>query len=313
MRYPILFSPEDDIIDICWDNVFKAIFTQDIPPSQGALKRLISAFIGRSVDVLAVVANEPPALGRGDRQIRYDIRVRFDQGELANVEMTLNPQGFEALRLEYYAARLYSSQDIQGADKTFGDLTHTYQIAIIGRKRLFGDEPPVHQFRYYDQENKVSLGGRTRIIVVELEKAAGLLGEPVSEMSPAERWTVFFRYVTDPQQRDVINKILTYEEGIAMAGEVLLSISKDEAERARLESEYKYRLDRQSEMVQARRDGLVEGELIGLKKGELIGLKKEEQHLFEERREIARKLLTMGLSPDQIARATGLAPGEIPL
>ena len=63
-------------------------------------------------------------------------------------------------------------------------------------------------------------------------------------MSSAERWTVFFRYVTDSGKRDLINEILGYEEGIAMAGEVLLTISRDEEERARLESEFKYELDR---------------------------------------------------------------------
>jgi hypothetical protein len=46
---------------------------------------------------------------------------------------------------------------------------------------------------------------------------------------------------------------------LAMASEVLISISKDEVERARLMSEYKFEVDHQSKMVQARRTG----ELIG--------------------------------------------------
>jgi predicted transposase YdaD len=82
-----------------------------------------------------------------------------------------------------------------------------------------------------------------------------------------------------------------------MAGEVLLTISRDEAERARLESEFKYQLDRQSDMVSSRR----EGERIGLEKG-----------MLKERREIARRAKALGLSPDQIAAITGLDPGEAP-
>jgi hypothetical protein len=39
----------------------------------------------------------------------------------------------------------------------------------------------------------------------------------------------------------------------AMASEVLISISKDEVERARLMSEYKFEVDHQSKMVHARR------------------------------------------------------------
>jgi predicted transposase/invertase (TIGR01784 family) len=283
MNY-IQFEDDDDIIEICQDNVFKTIFTGDDPRSQGALKKLISTYIGREVEVLAVIANEPPLSDIRDRQIRYDIRVKFNQGELANVEMSLHPKSFETLRLEYYAARLYSSQEIQGTDKTYKDLTQTYQIAIIRGKQLYEDRELVHHFEYYDPELGVRLGGRTKIIVVELEKAAATTGKPVSEMSGEEMWALFFRFAKERKRRPLVNKVLRKEEGIAMAAEMLLRISRDEAERARLESEFKYAMDYQSEMVTARR---------------------------EERAEVARNLKIMGLSPEQIRTATSLSLDEI--
>ena len=45
-----------------------------------------------------------------------------------------------------------------------------------------------------------------------------------------------------------------------MASEVLMTISRDEIERARLMSEYKYELDTQSRLVEAKREGIKEGE-----------------------------------------------------
>jgi hypothetical protein len=94
-----------------------------------------------------------------------------------------------------------------------------------------------------------------------------------------------------------------------MAGEELLTISRDELERARLESEYKYELDRQCELL----DALAE---VAAAKEEAAAAKaaKEEAErlLFEGMRETARNLKAMGLPPDQIAQATGLAPGELP-
>jgi predicted transposase/invertase (TIGR01784 family) len=143
--------------------------------------------------------------------------------------------------------------------------------------------------------------------VVELEKGEGLLKKRVQDLSPLERWALFFRYLTDPGKRELINELLKEEEGIAMASEVLLEISRDEKQRAWLESEYKYAVDRQSDLVSARREGLaegkvegwaegrVEGEQLGLEKGERLGLEKT-----------ARRLRAMGLSPEQIAEATGL-------
>ena len=47
-----------------------------------------------------------------------------------------------------------------------------------------------------------------------------------------------------------------------MAGQVLLTISKDEQERARLTSEYKHIVDQQSKVVDARRAGAAERDII---------------------------------------------------
>jgi len=44
-----------------------------------------------------------------------------------------------------------------------------------------------------------------------------------------------------------------------MASEVLITISKDEIERARLESELKYELDTQSKLAYAKQEGREEG------------------------------------------------------
>ena len=71
-----------------------------------------------------------------------------------------------------------------------------------------------------------------------------------------------------------------------MASEVLLKISKDEIERARLMSEYKYQLDTQSKLVQAER----EGERKGMRKGRQEG----EQRIID--------LLKSGKSPEDILR-----------
>jgi len=62
-------------------------------------------------------------------------------------------------------------------------------------------------------------------------------------------WAVYFEYLTDKEKRRKINEIMELEEGIAMASEVLITISKNEIERARLLSEMKYELDMQSKLA----------------------------------------------------------------
>jgi len=62
-----------------------------------------------------------------------------------------------------------------------------------------------------------------------------------------------------------------------MASEVLLTISRDEAERARLLSEEKYQLDLQSKLVHAKR----QGEQIGRKEGRKEGHKEGRNEIIE--------------------------------
>ncbi|MCL1995099.1 MAG: hypothetical protein FWG63_02745, partial [Defluviitaleaceae bacterium] len=77
----------------------KATFTKDTPESRGALEYLLSAIIMRKLTVLSIVANEPPVDDVNERQIRYDIQCKFDDDELCNIEMTLNPDSSEPVRL----------------------------------------------------------------------------------------------------------------------------------------------------------------------------------------------------------------------
>ncbi|GHV21925.1 hypothetical protein FACS189494_08010 [Spirochaetia bacterium] len=288
----IKFEVTDDIIDICRDNVFKAVFTKDNPKSLGALEILISCLIKQDITVTSITANEPPIDSLSDRQIRFDINCKSRTGELINTEMTMFPDDFEPVRLEFYSGKLFTGQNIRGKDMTYNDLKPTYQISFLLGKVFFKDDSLIHHFEYYDPESKVSLGGRSRIITVELIKLDKTVEKSVSEMTMEERWSFFFRYITDKTKRNKINEILDCEEGIAMASEVLISISRDEIERARLISEFKYEMDHQSKMVQAKNRGLEEGRKEGREKG------------LEEGRNEGRKellsLLKSGKSPEEI-------------
>jgi predicted transposase/invertase (TIGR01784 family) len=281
---PVYLDDADDPVDIRYDNVFKAVFTRNTPESRTALSRLVSAITNRPLTVLSITANEPPVDSLRDRQIRFDIPCKTGDGEPVNSEMSLNPDAFELVRLEFLAGKLFTGQDIRGSDKTYDDLKAAYQIAILAKGRFCVDDSLVHSFEYYDPERGVSLGGRSRIITVELAKAEGSVEKPAGEMTAAELWAVYFRYLTDRSKRTKINEVIASEEGIAMASEVLITISKDEIERARLMSEWKYEMDNQSKLVQAKRDGI---------------------------KEVAQNAKRIGVPVEQIAQMTGLSEQQI--
>jgi hypothetical protein len=121
-------------------------------------RNCFSAVIGRELSVITITANEPPIDNLRDRQIRFDINCRAKNGELVNVEMSLNPDTFEPIRLEYHAGKLFTGQDIRGREKTYNDLKDAYQIAFLVKGRFFPDEEFYHSFEYYDPIRRVPLG-----------------------------------------------------------------------------------------------------------------------------------------------------------
>jgi len=150
MATKALFSECDDLLNICRYNVFKAVFARDSRDSRTALSRLVSAVISRELEVVDIRANEPAPEGAQDRLVRFDINCRAGDGEPIDVEMCLNPDKHEPVRLEFYAARLFVTQDIRGAGKSYKDLKRTYQIAILAEGTFFADAGFLHGFEYYD-------------------------------------------------------------------------------------------------------------------------------------------------------------------
>jgi flagellar biosynthesis/type III secretory pathway protein FliH len=81
-----------------------------------------------------------------------------------------------------------------------------------------------------------------------------------------------------------------------MASEVSITVSKEERERARLESEFKYELDTQSRITYARQEGWQEGE----REGRQEGIREGERKGWQERNMEILNLIKAGCSLEEI-------------
>lgn len=118
----------------------------------------------------------------------------------------------------------------------------------------------------------------------------------VDDMTDLERWAVFFRYANEPTYRGTVNEVIASKEVLQMAGDLLMSISQDERERAVFRSRRMYQTDQQSNIATAED----RGKKIG------IGIGEKNRSI-----EIARDLMKINLPLDQIAMATGLTSEEV--
>jgi hypothetical protein len=54
------------------------------------------------------------------------LNCKFNDGELANIEMTMEPRAYEPIRLEYYSGRLFTMQDIRGKSENYSWFKATF-------------------------------------------------------------------------------------------------------------------------------------------------------------------------------------------
>ena len=111
-------------------------------------------------------------------------------------------------------------------------------------------------------------------------------------MTDPEKWAVYIQYLTDRSKRSIINEIVAQEEGIAMASSVLVKVSRDEEERARIMRAEKTELDYISYMAHAKDEGYAEGHAEGRNEGRKEGRQEGEKRIIE--------LLKSGKSREEI-------------
>jgi predicted transposase/invertase (TIGR01784 family) len=109
-------------------------------------------------------------------------------------------------------------------------------------------------------------------------------------------WGIFFGHGNEPEYRGLLNKMIPVKGEIKMASELLMSISKDEIERAHYRSRKMFQMDIEHDRAVNRNEGRIEGLIEGRN---------------ERSQEIAQNLLSIGVPADTVANVTGLTRAEI--
>jgi len=66
-------------------------------------------------------------------------------------------------------------------------------------------------------------------------------------MTALDKWSIFFQYAPDPKCRETVNRVIESEKALSVTGELLMSISQNERERAIFRSRRKFETDLQSD------------------------------------------------------------------
>ena len=146
-------------------------------------------------------------------------------------------------------------------------------------------------------KNGQTLAEHLNVIFLDLLEIKKLVGTPVSELTPVQKWGLFLSYADDEKQVAYINKIAESEKGIMKAERIVGRMSEEDSNWFRQFSIDTYRRDQNAIREATIKEGLNEG----LKKG------RNEKALETAENLIKMKILTV----EQIAQATSLPPEKI--
>ena len=146
-------------------------------------------------------------------------------------------------------------------------------------------------------KNGQTLAEHLNVIFLDLLEIKKLVGTPVSELTPVQKWGLFLSYADDEKQVAYINKIAESEKGIMEAERIVGRMSEEDSNWFRQFSIDTYRRDQNAIREATIKEGLKEG----LSKG------RNEKALETAENLIKMKILTV----EQIAQATSLPPEKI--
>ena len=276
-----------DILPPSHDRVFKLILTS--PDAKPVLIDLISAIIKRPVTDVEVRNNELPPGDTREKAERLDVNCKIDDGSQVDLEMQASyiqelDDEHENLKGKsiYYLCDLHSSQSSKS--KRYDELAQTYQVTFCSYTVFPNRAEYANSFSMRHDTSNELLSDAIHIVYVELSKLGEILKKSVDAMTDLEKWAVFFRYADVRKYRDTVNKVIESKEALQMAGDLLMSVSQDERERAILRSQRMYQSDEDSNLATAEERGKRQGRQEGRQEG----------------RQYVLDLITQGLSAEEI-------------
>ena len=221
-RFPPGESLPDTPLCVMDDKVFKKMLTSNTEDSRIALRCLLSACTRREVTAVKVLNSELLPVYLGGKSSVLDVRVTFNDGEAANLEMQMNNSNDDLKkRAVHYSTALQYSQARKGF--RYKDIKRTYQIFFVDQVLFKGSGKLPQRFSYREETEHNLLTDAVEIIFYELPKLKQRVNEyftgktGIQSLSNEEKWCIFFKYHHEDQAKPLIEELCKKEEGIMHA------------------------------------------------------------------------------------------------
>ena len=266
------------------DTLFKMIFVK----YPYLLKRLVSNLLSiklESIEEFAVINPEMPPEALGEKFCRLDVNMLVD-GQRVDLEIQVSDEGDYPERSLYYWAREYSSA--LGEGKEYRELPRTIIVSILAFN-LFACEEFHSEFRALEVKRQELLTDKMSLHYFELPK----LPEIVSADDELKLWLYLFKAETEEDLSKIEKMgVNVMKQAIKAYRHVSATSEFKELERLR----FLAKSNEASALGNAMRQGMQQGLQQGMRKSQ---------------EETARRMQSMGIDTEIIAKSTGLCVDDI--
>jgi len=235
------------------DIVFQALFAEN---KYNITQSLISDILGEKVEIIDIktdstIARKYPS----DKGGRLDLRTKFKDGTICQIEMQMTDDKDIVKRILYYWSRTYSKQ-LKAGEK-YKDLKKTIGIVITNYEleELNGIENLDSKWQIIcDKNDKRILTDDLELRIIEIPKARRIIEK--EKYNRIAQWLMFL----DNPNTERVEEIMKENEEVKKANSVLHEMSEDEELQRLAELREKWDLDERSALGHAEEAGIEKGE-----------------------------------------------------
>lgn len=283
-----------------YDVVFQALFQGN---KENITENLITDIIGEKVKIVEIKTDE--TLLReypGEKLGRLDLKTKFEDGTICQIEMQLANQKNLIERILYYWSKTYSGQIKRGEsfsklEKTIGIIITDFEI-----KEMEGIERLDNKWQIMETgEQRKILTNKLELRIIEIPKARKIIEK--EKQNRIAQWMMFL----DNPNTEGVQEIMEENKEVKKAASILYEMSEDEKLQRLAELKEKYIMDEiaRTEMIEEAERKVEESE----RKVEESERKVEESERKVE--EIVKRLKEKEMSIEEIIEITGMTKEEI--
>ena len=276
------------------DIVFKRIFAHK--GNEEFLIQFLSALLKvniTSIDIMHDIHLEKDI--EEDKLGILDVRAIIDKKEIVNIEIQIKDLKNIVQRSTFYASKIVSNQLVQA--EQYQNIKPVIAICILDYEFLPYEDYINDTKTVLSNHRDYEINSYVKYIYIELPKFRKSVKKYDDIIS---QWLTFIDGVNSRGLEEAMEK----NETVRKAQEELEYLEGDEAFKRKVELKEKYEKDMNSAIHYGREEGMKKGLQEGLQKGLQEGK-------TSEKKDIAKKMLEIGMNVEQIMKITDLSKEEI--